>query len=409
MNYRFVKITSFYREYLDYYYDKYPEIKNKSYQEQFQHLMEQDFAWSNYYQKNLNKLGVEFYEIICNARYLQEAWANENGFKQNGKQLIIEQLKKIKPDVLFFQDTSLFHGEWVKQLKEKIHSIKKIIGFRCSPYSNELAELFNCFDFMIVCSNQFVDELKRFGYKTYEINHAFENSIISKITNNNSQPVTDFIFIGSILSGIGFHSQRKKFIETIINKNIDLTLFGNVPEIGSFDLKSRQAAFLMVRLMKKLGMKSLINSLPLLNKAINLNSMPQKNIISKKLQEKVHPPIYGIDMLQLLNKAKITFNIHADVSGNAAANIRIFEATGCGSWLLTDRKHNLNKFFEEDKEIVTYKTEDECIEKALWLIEHNNEREQIAQSGQKRTLSEHNYYNRAIQLNEIINKELKKY
>ncbi len=407
MSYRFVKITSYYREYLEYYYKTYPNIKNNSYNEQLQHLFEQEYGWSNYYQKNLSSIGVDAHEIICNARYLQEAWAKENGVKQNGKLLIIEQLKKIKPDVVFFQDTSLFNGEWILNLKETIPSIKKIIGFRCSPYSKEQAEMFKYFDFMVVCSDQFVNELTKYGYKLYEINHAFENAIVSKINSDNKQPKNDFIFIGSILSGAGFHSQRKKLIETLIEKNVNLTLYGNVPEIGAFDLFSRQIAYLTVKLMKKLRMKALVKSLPLLNKAINLNSLPQKNTISENLKEKLHSPIYGLEMLQLLNKAKITFNIHADISGNSAANIRIFEATGCGSCLLTDWKPNIMNFFEIDKEILTYKTDEECLEKALWLLEHNKEREQIALNGQKRTLSEHNYYNRALKLNQIILEELK--
>jgi hypothetical protein len=95
MSYCFVKITSFYSEYLEYYYAKYPGIRNKSYDEQLPHLIDQEFAWSNYYQKNLYTLGVDAHEIICNARHLQEACSKEKGVKQNGKTLIIEELKTL--------------------------------------------------------------------------------------------------------------------------------------------------------------------------------------------------------------------------------------------------------------------------------------------------------------------------
>jgi spore maturation protein CgeB len=222
MSYRFVKITSFYREYLEYYYKRFPEIKERSYNEQLTHLMRQEFAWSDYYQRNLNSLGVEAHEIICNARYLQEAWAKENGFKQNGRALVFEQIKKIQPEVVFFQDTSLFNGEWIKHLKENIPSIKKIIGFRCSPYTADLAESFRCFDFIVVCSDQFVRELEQYQYKVYELNHAFEHTIIPMITENNSQATADLVFIGSLLSGAGFHSKRKQLIEKMIERNIHL-------------------------------------------------------------------------------------------------------------------------------------------------------------------------------------------
>jgi spore maturation protein CgeB len=86
--------------------------------------------------------------------------------------------------------------------------------------------------------------------------------------------------------------------------------------------------------------------------------------------------------------------------------MRLFEATGVGTCLLTDWKDNLPKLFEPEKEVVTYKSVEECIEKVKWLLDHPQEREAIAKAGQARTLKDHTFAQRAIQLDEIIKRQL---
>ena len=86
--------------------------------------------------------------------------------------------------------------------------------------------------------------------------------------------------------------------------------------------------------------------------------------------------------------------------------MRLYEATGVGTCLLTDWKPNLHELFEPDKEVVAYQSPEECVEKIKWLLEHPEERERIAQAGQARTLQKHTFAQRAIQLNEIIQTNL---
>lgn len=107
-------------------------------------------------------------------------------------------------------------------------------------------------------------------------------------------------------------------------------------------------------------------------------------------------------MLSVLSCAKVGLNFHIDAAGRYAGNIRLYEVTGVGSCLLTDEKENLHQLFERDTEVVTYKSADECLEKAKWLLEHPKEREAIAKAGQARTLRDHTYEKRAAQLDNII-------
>jgi spore maturation protein CgeB len=84
--------------------------------------------------------------------------------------------------------------------------------------------------------------------------------------------------------------------------------------------------------------------------------------------------------------------------------MRLFEATGVGACLLTDWKENLARLFEPDKEVLTYNSAAECVEKVKYILEHEAERRAIAAAGQRRTLREHNFDNRAMQIDEIIRK-----
>ena len=51
-------------------------------------------------------------------------------------------------------------------------------------------------------------------------------------------------------------------------------------------------------------------------------------------------PLFGKDMLNILKKSKILINKHIEDT-EYAGNMRLFEATGCGSMLLTDYKKDL--------------------------------------------------------------------
>jgi hypothetical protein len=360
---------------------------------------------SDYYKQNFRTLNVDAHEIIGNAVDLQAAWAKENNVNVIGKELIIRQLKSISPEVVFFQDSSIYNGSWIEYVRSKVPSIKKIIGFRCSPYSKGNAFLFKNFDFMIACSGEIAEELRCCGIKTYEINHAFETSLVPLIENDNPWSEHDLTFIGSLFEGAGFHSKRKELLEYLVAQGIDIKYYGNFPE--QKNLLLRQIAYSFNFALRKTKLNGIIGSFDVLRKIDNLTSMPKYFRISEKIIKNSHPPVFGIEMYKLLNKSKISLNIHGDIALRDAANLRLFEVTGSGSCLLTDWKENIEKFFKPDEEIVCFKTPEECAEKIKWLIENPGKCKEIAVKGQKRTLHDHSYHQRALLLNEIILNELR--
>jgi spore maturation protein CgeB len=104
----------------------------------------------------------------------------------------------------------------------------------------------------------------------------------------------------------------------------------------------------------------------------------------------------------------VTLNCHGaiDVCGHAstsiANNLRLYEATGVGTCLVTDWKENLPELFEPGQEVVAYRSIEECIEKVRHLLSHESERARIAAAGQARTLREHTYQRRMEELLTIL-------
>jgi spore maturation protein CgeB len=408
MNYRFVKVTSYYRAFLDDYYIRNNNILYKPYDEHLAGIMEEGFGWADFFQRHLTELGIEAYEIIFNADQLQKQWAVEHGLSKSGEALLLEQLKHLKPEIIFFQDSLSFSKEFIKSLKKEISTLKKIIGWCCSPFNADQLQNFKYFDFNFGCSEKFIGVFKKNNIKAYELNHAFESSLLNQINIDNNYPEPDLIFIGSFILNSDFHDLRLKILEELLDKNIGISIYANLKQESFLKLKLRQGGYILSHSLAAIGLKEWMLKNNSLKKSYHLKDLPKRGNFSKKFLSTLSAqPLFGKEMLKAISKSKIGFNSHGGVAGDYAANSRMFEVTGVGSCLLTDHKKNIGKFFQVDKEIITYNSAEDCIEKVKWLLNHPAERKEIAASGQQKTLKDHTFKQRAAQLNEIILSELK--
>lgn len=405
MSYRFIRITTNYPQYLKSFYIKNPDTPLLTYKEQHLLLTQDSIESASAYVKNLNKIGIEAIEIITNATSLQNVWRKENKISQNIPDdiLIIEQVKQFKPEVVWIDDLSLVNTEWKSKLLDEVPSIKLFVGHHCAPFNENLIEKFKLFDIMFTCIPCLKNEFEQLGIKTYLMYHGFESTILDSINEHNNFPKSEFVFSGSLYSGSGFHKSRIDYIESMLKSGINIDLYCNLESFKK--LLSKKIFYHFIVTLRILGLQKLIEIIPILykNKAFGDLSI---NLYSKKLLQSSKPPVFGKDMYQLLSKSEICFNIHGEVADKCAGNIRLFEATGVGSCLVTDWKDNITELFEPEKEIVTYKTIEECIEKVKWLINNPEERVKIAKAGQQRTLKDHSIKNRVIQLNEILSAHL---
>lgn len=406
MNYRFLKVTSYYGSFLEYFYNRYPDILSKSFDEHLKLLLSGGFGWGNFFQLNLNKLGNEAHEMVYNADKLQFAWTRENNTKLYSKEeIFLNQLKKIKPEILFLQDVSPFSRDYLNRIRAEVPSIKKIIGWLCSPFGAEQIKTLASCDFVFSCSELFISRLKSEGIKCYRLNHAFEKTLLPQIESDNTYSETDFLFVGSLFPGSELHDLRVEIIEGLLKEKINMKIYSQFHKIQRIFLKRK--AYQFYQLLKRLKLESIYDISSATRRVADYKEVPRNMTLSPIFLKALDStPIFGIEMLKAYSKAKLGFNYHGGVAGEYASNIRLFEVTGAGACLITDHKINISDFFIPDQEVITFKTADECIEKVKWLLNHPDKRKQIAQAGHHRTLSEHTFYNRTVELDSIIKSEL---
>jgi spore maturation protein CgeB len=404
MGFKLLTITSLYAGYLSGYYRNNSLVKNKPFREQYAHLLNDTSEPVGSYTKMFNKLGISAECIIENAQPLQRQWALENGLKSySGKQLIFKQIEKFRPDVLWLENIELTEKTWIDNVRASVPEIRLIISSHCAPYNSRIIERFKNLDFIITCTPGLKSIFEQEGMKAYLVYHAFNPDVLKKISAYPPAPVNDLVFSGSFFMGSGYHDERLELVEKILKQDIDIRIYGNLE--SKYKIKAKNAVFYAIQLLTRIKMSWIIKKIPLLNRYEDYGSKAASEY-SGELIRSVNPPLFGIDMFKLLSNAKITLNIHGSVAGDYAGNMRIFEATGAGSCLLTDSKKNMKDLFNCNKEVVVYEGYDDCIEKIKWLLDNENERAEIAKEGQKRTLEAHSVEERCKLLIDIITREL---
>ena len=406
---KLVKITTAYSLYLKKFYLKNPKIKSETYKKQKAALDYDSFGLSDYWKNALEPLGYSVTEILANAEPLQKKWAEENGVKYSENNWLLDitesQIIKESPDILFIVDYSTFKYNWIKEIREKCPCIRLVLGWCGAPFNDKT--VFKAYDVVLSCIPELVFQFQKMGHQSEHIHHAFDPRILDRINLENEAKI-DFSFVGSIVRGNEFHIERERILEELVTK-IDVKIFTSAAEVSlTENIKAvlRGGLYDGVQILKKMGFsKSTLLSIPIVKKVANWKARPVKQTNSK-LKPYMRPAVFGIEMFQTLRNSKITFNNHIDISPRSASNMRLWEATGVGTCLITDWKENIHDLYEVDKEIVTYRSAEECLEKAKWLLEHPIEREAIAKAGQTRCLKDHTYAQRARKLDDIIRTRL---
>ena len=389
---KFLIVDTYYSAFLRWFYEKHPELASRPYSEQFRRLMDECFGTADFYSTNLNKLGHEAHEVIANNEVLQRQWAIEHGFSVPavkppripevvrsvarraqyvgtlaswGKSLVrrrspshscrlhwwekvlLRQIDHFKPDVLLVQEISSLGSSFYDEARQRVrlmigqYGILPRAGANIPPY-----------ELILSCHPGFVEHCRSLGARAEYLRLGFEASVLERMpeTDNLSHALT---FIGACGN---VHLARKVLLETIARK-YPLQWWGY-------------------------GCDSLDKESP--------------------LRPCFRGPVWGLQMYQRLAQSRITLNIHIDQAGPYAANMRLFETTGVGTLLITDWKVNLHDMFEPGKEVVAYRSPEECAESVQYYLEHDEERTAIARTGQQRTLREHTYYHRMQELVDIL-------
>lgn len=359
---RILLLWDYYESYLRRFYSLHP-IGDLPYYEQYQRILDDFFVWVAYLLPYLEKAGHDAHIIIGNAEPLQRAWARENGAQYDRFTLIQEQIHAYKPDVLWVAGLPHYTGTFLKGIAPSCGLILAWAAYAgCEKL--DLRQV-SC---LLTSSSLFVEQFRRLGKRSELLMPCFDPRILSLLPAR--QPDIEVSFYGSLHSSL---FTRRVDILSYLVRRTPMQVWAECPTIMRRPWPLR-SFFMQFRY------------LPIL------------------LRRRGNGSVYGLDMFRLLRRSKMTFNVHVDAAQGQAGNIRIFEATGAGTLLLTEAAPNLSQMFEPNREVVTYSSKEDAVDKIKYLLEHDSEREMIAAAGQQRTLREHNAAKRAEEFLDIVKK-----
>ncbi len=360
-------LDSYYPMFLDVFYRKYPELERADYETQRQALLAENFGTGDFFSHNLKDLGHEAEEIILNCGPLQKRWAKEHNvwyrpdwfrnirklrtwFKSDWPDRVIEaQIKKYKPDVLYCHDLRRPPRDLLLRIRPYV---KLIVGQIASPFDFE-KEKADQFDLILTSFPHFVERFKNIGVACEYVKLAFESRLLEQVYGNHD--TYGAVFVG------GFSRWH----------NANIALFEYLAQNNAIEIWGYGA------------------------KHLPLESAARKHH---------HSDAWGTEMYQIYADAKICVNRHIETAENYANNMRLYEATGMGTLVITEKRDNLLDIFEPGKEIETYETKEELLEKICYYLAHDDERQKIAKTGQERTLKDHTYRKRMEEIITIIKK-----
>jgi spore maturation protein CgeB len=399
-SFRLLIISSMYPGYLKDFYERFPEYYKWDYDMHYNALLSDSTEFAASYTRAFTRNGISVECIIVNDRKLQKKWAEKNSLgKLNSEELILRRISQFRPDVLWIEDLRFITPPLLNLIRKQSDYIKLLSGYHCAPVNPVSLEKLKMLDLVITCTPGLKADLINAGINSCLVYHGFDSDLLPAINTSGGYPQNDVLFTGSLILGGGYHNERIALIEYLLKNGIDISLFVNTESIIRIFVK--KVLFLLNSLLKKMSIKDPEKIMSLLHYGkYPVEFYPA--IIRKHLRE----PKYGFEMYQLLKGSGIVLNNHGDVAGDFAGNMRLFEATGVGSCLLTDNKSNLSELFNVDNEIVVYNSPEECAEKIRWLLKNDSERKRIAASGKKRTLEHHTVDARCKSIIEILKKEL---
>jgi len=371
-----VMLWRYYPAQYEYFYSKYPQALTLSYSQHRNLFFSEHFGWPSELAQLMNTIGIQTEFLVINDEILQYKWAVENGLvigsKDNWEQeIVLAQIKSIRPNVVWISSLDLC-GAFAYQLK---HYCDKIILWVGSPFV-KTADVGGAS--VLITENPATLQA---------IHHVFERVIVTKPGFDeqllpmlqNVKKEYDVSFVGTLSPA---HQSRVDTLSYLHQKGVMVDAFANrqFPKKPSFsNLIRGMASFLLKE-------KSITKASVVLQKWLDNNHKARRAQI---LETFCKPPLFGLEMYRVLAASSITLNIHIDCAQGNVGNMRLFESTGVGACVITEHGANIAELFEPDKEIITYKSKEEMVEKITYLLEHRALASEIGLAGQQRTLRDH--------------------
>jgi spore maturation protein CgeB len=358
---RILIVDTCYSAFLADHYARRPELSGATYDEQWRALMATGFGTSDAYSHNLAALGHEAHEVIANCVPLQAAWAREHGLRrprwgarraQWDEAVLLEQATAFRPDVVYFQDLHYVSTAAMETLRGGGALLAGQIASEAPP-----DERLRAFDLLLTSFPHYVERFRRLGVSAEYFRIGFDERLLDRLEAEPRESV------GAVFAGALNRAQHRAGNELLERaaRRVPIDFWG-------YDASGWGA--------------------------------------DSPIVTRYHGEAWGLEMYKVLRRARIAINRHIGVAAGYANNMRLFEATGVGTLLLTDRGSNLAELFEPGAEVAVYSGEDDLVTQTRHYLEADDERREIARAGQKRTLRDHTYAHRMAELVPILMRAL---
>ncbi|RMG41046.1 MAG: hypothetical protein D6719_09415 [Candidatus Dadabacteria bacterium] len=361
---KIMQFHHFYEDYLNSFYQQRPNLAEAPFAQQLNELLADAFSIGHLLIPYIAELGYETMFTVANCAPLQIAWCKENGITELNPytwqhDILRHQIESFKPEILYISHPIGFDSRFTRTLNWKPRLIG---GWRAGvvPADADFSE----FDFMLSSREEGRQTALRHGAKS--VAHFLPGFPVELLKRIEDQPVEyDIVFTG------GWSRQH-----LLRNKNIELIAQ------ASDDGSAFKPCFYL----------------------LDTKEVPIPPIVQKFNKGER----FGLAMFRVIASGKICFNGIGDFQKSAPGNMREFEATGAGALLFTEAHPDLKENFEPEREVVTYSSSEELLEKITYYLEHEEARKEIAKSGQKRCLRDHSMTNRVKWFIDICEDYLKK-
>jgi len=265
-------------------------------------------------------------------------------------EIAVAQIKATRPDVLYCQDLWFLTPQKLAELRPYA---KLIVGQIASPMPPEA--YLKGYDLIMTSFPHFVPRLRAIGVRSEYFRIGFDTRVLELLG------AVEKDIEASFVGGISRHHGKALPMLEYLARSTPIEFFGY-------------------------GADSLSWSSP---------------IVARH-----HGEVWALDMYRALARSRVTLNRHINVAENYANNMRLYEATGVGALLITDRKDNLGELFDVGKEVVAYSSPEEAAELIRYYVAHPEKARAIALAGQARTLREYTYQRRMEELVPVLERYL---
>ena len=345
---RILIVDTCYPAFLASHYQATPGLARSPYETQWRSLMGTFFGTADAYSYYLRALGHDAHEVVVNCEPLQQAWAREHGLDSTSSEdVLLAQVEDFRPDVIYLQNLHVLTDTTMTALRRSNALVAGQIASAAPP-----DQRLRMFDLLLTSFPHYVERFERAGVAAEYFRIGFDPRVLEQISDISSEH--DVVFVGA-LNGIR-HRRGNRPIAYAARK---LAL-----DVWGYDLRGRTPW--------------------------------------SPLRARYRGEAWGIDMFRILASSRIVLNRHITDARQYANNMRLYEATGVGSLLVTDAKENLADLFEPDSEVVTYRSGHELVAQLRHYQADEDARREIAAAGQARTLRDHTYAVRMFELAEIL-------